>query len=148
MIQHTHMTMTTNDIWGGANFKASRNKNFFDCFVLLSLLLGSTSTMYFWQLVTCNSYRNPALLAKMISTMDIISDGRIELEIGAGWSENAYRAYECDRPSPIERIQQLDEALETIKLMYPQAEASFSGKYYSIVNPEFYPKPTQNLIRL
>jgi alkanesulfonate monooxygenase SsuD/methylene tetrahydromethanopterin reductase-like flavin-dependent oxidoreductase (luciferase family) len=79
MIQHTHMT--TYDIWGGANFKENSNKNFFECFVLLSLLLGSTSTMYFGQLVTCNSYRNPALLAKMISTMDIISDGRIELEI-------------------------------------------------------------------
>jgi alkanesulfonate monooxygenase SsuD/methylene tetrahydromethanopterin reductase-like flavin-dependent oxidoreductase (luciferase family) len=146
MIQHTHMT--TYDIWGGANFKANSNKNFFECFVLLSLLLGSTSTMYFGQLVTCNSYRNPALLAKMISTMDIISDGRIELEIGAGWSENAYRAYECDRPSSIERIQQLDEALEIIKLMYTQEEASFSGKYDSIVNAECYPKPIQNLIHL
>lgn len=130
-------------LMGGTIFKANRDKNFFECFVLISSLLGSTSNMRFGQLVTCNSYRNPALLAKMISTMDIISGGRIELGIGAGWSENESLAYGYDYPSSITRIKQLDEALEIIKLMYTQEEPSFSGNYYSIVNAGCYPKPVQ-----
>lgn len=130
-------------LWGGANFKANRNKNFFECFVLLSSLLGGTSSIRFGQLVTCNSYRNPALLAKMISTMDIISGGRIELGIGAGWSEDEYLAYGYDWPSSIARIKQLDESLRIIKLMFTQEEPSFSGKYYSIVNAACNPKPVQ-----
>jgi F420-dependent oxidoreductase-like protein len=128
---------------GGAISKANRNKNFFECFVLTSSLLGCTSSLRFGQLVTCNSYRNPALLAKMISTMDAISGGRVELGIGAGWFENEYHAYGYDYPSSITRIQQLDEAIEIIKLMYTQEQPSFLGKYYSIVNAVCYPKPVQ-----
>ena len=75
-------------LMGGTIFKPNRKKNFFECFVLISSLLGITSSIRFGQLVTCNSFRNPALLAKMISTMDVISEGRIELGIGAGWSED------------------------------------------------------------
>jgi alkanesulfonate monooxygenase SsuD/methylene tetrahydromethanopterin reductase-like flavin-dependent oxidoreductase (luciferase family) len=130
-------------LMGGANFRPNRNKNFFECFVLISSLLSSTSTLRFGQLVTCNSYRNPALLAKMISTMDIISGGRIELGIGAGWFKNEYHAYGYDYPPSIIRIQQLEEALTVIKLMYTQDEPSFLGKYYSIVNADCYPRPIQ-----
>lgn len=128
---------------GGTIFKANRDKNFFECFVLISSLLASTSNIRFGQVVTCNSFRNPALLAKMISTMDIISGGRIELGIGAGWSENECLAYGFDYCSSKTRIKQLDEALEIIKLMYTQKEPSYSGNYYSIVNAGCYPKPIQ-----
>lgn len=128
---------------GGTIFKPNGKKNFFECFVLISSLLGITSSIRFGQLVTCNSFRNPALLAKMISTMDVISGGRIELGIGAGWSEEEYHAYGYDPLNSFGRIQQLNEALEIIKLMYTRDEPSFSGKYYSIVNAECSPKPIQ-----
>lgn len=75
--------------------------------------------------------------------MDVISGGRIELGIGAGWSEDEYHAYGYDPPNLFGRIQQLNEALEIIKLTYTRDEPSFSGKYYSIVKrmlPEAYPK--------
>ena len=68
--------------------------------------------------MTCNSYRNPSLLAKIISTLDVISQGRTELGIGAGWYEQEYEAYGYDFPSHVTRINQLDEALTIIKAMW------------------------------
>jgi alkanesulfonate monooxygenase SsuD/methylene tetrahydromethanopterin reductase-like flavin-dependent oxidoreductase (luciferase family) len=130
-------------LWGGANFRSNHDKSFFECFVFLSSFIGITSRIRFGQLVTCNSYRNPALLAKMISTMDVLSSGRIELGIGAGWSEDEYRAFGYSHSSPFERIQQLDEALTIIKLMFTRDESSFSGKHYSIVNATCSPRPVQ-----
>jgi len=87
-------------LMGGANYKCNRKKNFFECFVLLSSLLNITSSIRFGQLVTCNSYRNPALLAKLVSTMDTISEGRIELGIGAGWDPDEFLAFGYDHQSP------------------------------------------------
>ena len=67
-------------------YYAPKNEtNFFDCFILLSAIAAITDRVKIGQVVTCSSYRNPALLAKMLSTLDIISEGRIELGIGAGW---------------------------------------------------------------
>jgi alkanesulfonate monooxygenase SsuD/methylene tetrahydromethanopterin reductase-like flavin-dependent oxidoreductase (luciferase family) len=68
-------------------------KNIFECFTLLSSLAAITKKVKIGQIVVCNSYRNPSLLAKMLSTLDIISDGRVELGIGAGWYEQEYVAY-------------------------------------------------------
>src|SRR5206468_6125643 len=67
-----------------------RNKNIFECFTLLSSLAAITERIKIGQIVTCNSYRNPSLVAKMLSTLDIISNGRVELGIGAGWYEQEY----------------------------------------------------------
>ena len=67
--------------------------NFFECYTLLSSLSTFTKRIKLGQIVTCNSYRNPALLAKMLSTLDVITGGRIELGIGAGWYEDEYNAY-------------------------------------------------------
>ena len=75
--------------------------------------------------------------------MDVISEGRIELGIGAGWSEDEDQTHGYDPPNSFGRIQQPNEALEIIKLMYRRDEPSFSGKYYSIVNAECSPKPIQ-----
>lgn len=130
-------------LMGGANHKSNRRRNLFECFVLLSSLFNITSTIRFGQLVTCNSYRNPALLAKMISTMDNISEGRVQLGIGAGWDADEYLAFGYEHLSSMQRIQQLEEALKIIKLMYTQDGSTFSGKYYSIVDVECYPKPVQ-----
>jgi F420-dependent oxidoreductase-like protein len=118
-------------------------KNFFECFALLSAVVAVTDNLKIGQIVTCNSYRNPALLAKMLSTLDVISNGRIELGIGAGWYEQEYKAYGYDYPSNASRIKQLDESLDIIKAMWTEKRATFSGKYYSIKNAVCNPKPMQ-----
>jgi F420-dependent oxidoreductase-like protein len=127
-------------------YYAPNNKNdLFECFTLLSSIAAITSKVKLGQVVTCNSYRNPALLAKMLSTLDIISDGRIELGIGAGWHEEEYMQYGYDFPATVVRIAQLDEAVSIIKAMWSKqnASSSFKGKYYSIKNAICNPKPLQ-----
>jgi F420-dependent oxidoreductase-like protein len=128
-------------------YYAPSNKNdFFECFTLLSSLAAITSKVKLGQVVTCNSYRNPALLAKMLSTLDVISNGRVELGIGAGWHEEEYRQYGYDFPTTIMRIEQLDEAISIIKAMWSKQNASspsFKGKYYYIKDAICNPKPLQ-----
>ena len=120
------------------------NKNIFECLTLLSSLTTITKRIKIGQVVTCNSYRNPSLLAKIISTLDVISNGRAELGIGAGWYGQEYEAYGYDFPSPAIRISQLDEALTIIKAMWSnERSASFEGKYYKIKDAICNPKPIQ-----
>ena len=95
------------------------------------------------QIVTCNSYRNPALLAKMLSTLDVISNGRIELGIGAGWYEKEYLAYGYDFLYHRERIKQLDESISIIKEMWTKRHASFEGRHYKVKDAICNPKPIQ-----
>lgn len=117
--------------------------NFFDCFILLSAIAAITDRVKIGQVVTCSSYRNPALLAKMLSTLDIISKGRIELGIGAGWHKEEYRQYGYDFPSAPIRIEQLDESITIIKSMWTEGRATFRGKHYSINGAICNPKPIQ-----
>jgi F420-dependent oxidoreductase-like protein len=127
-------------------YYAPNNKNdFFECFTLLSSIAAITSKVKLGQVVTCNSYRNPALLAKMLSTLDIISNGRIELGIGAGWHEEEYRQYGYYFPTTPVRIEQLDEAISIIKAMWSKrnTSSSFKGKHYSIKDAICNPKPLQ-----
>ena len=124
-------------------FKGNWEVNFFECYVLLSAILAVTKRLRIGQTVTCNPYRNPALLAKMISTMDVISNGRMELGIGAGWYEKEFRSYGYDFPPNIDRIRQLDEALYIIRSMWTKRKTTFNGKYYSIEGAICKPKPVQ-----
>jgi F420-dependent oxidoreductase-like protein len=124
-------------------FYNDRNKNIFECFTLLSALAATTERIKIGQIVTCNSYRNPSLVAKMLSTLDIISTGRVELGIGAGWYEREYIAYGYHFPSNVSRIKQLDESLSIIKAMWKEKRASFEGKYYRIKDAICNPKPIQ-----
>ena len=124
-------------------FKDDIEKNVFECFTLLSATATITKRIKIGQIVTCNSYRNPALLAKMVSTLDVISKGRMELGMGAGWYEKEYLAYGYDFPSHIERIKQLDESLSIIKEMWIKKSASFEGNYYTIKEAICNPKPIQ-----
>jgi len=93
---------------------------------------------------TCNSYRPPAYMAKVASNVDVISGGRLEFSIGAGWYEHEYLAYGYEFPKPSVRIGQLDEAVQIIRKMWTEDEASFEGKYYSIKGAINRPKPLQD----
>lgn len=125
-------------------YKNDLYKNIFECLTLLSSVTAITKRIKIGQVVTCNSYRNPSLLAKMISTLDVISHGRSELGIGAGWYGREYESYGYDFPSHVTRINQLDEALTIIKAMWSsERAASFEGKHYKIKDAICNPKPIQ-----
>jgi alkanesulfonate monooxygenase SsuD/methylene tetrahydromethanopterin reductase-like flavin-dependent oxidoreductase (luciferase family) len=91
--------------------------------------------------VLCNSFRNPAHLAKMAATMQALSGGRLVLGIGAGWNEEEYRAYGWPFPPASARIAQLDEAIQVIRSMWADAPANFAGQHYQIANAYCEPRP-------
>lgn len=125
-------------------YKNDVNKNIFECLTLLSSLTAITKRIKIGQIVTCNSYRNPALLAKITSTLDVISHGRSELGIGAGWYGREYASYGYDFPTHVTRIDQLDEALTIVKAMWSNERSpSFEGEYYRIKDAICNPKPIQ-----
>ena len=117
--------------------------NFFECFTLLSAISAYTKKMKIGQIVTCNSYRHPALLAKMVATLDVITNGRSELGIGAGWYEEEYNSYGYHYFSDIIRISQLEESIQIIRKLWMQKIANFHGKYYSLDGAICFPKPIQ-----
>ena len=94
--------------------------------------------------VLCNSFRPPALLAKMGATLDVISGGRFELAIGAGWHEPEYTAYGFDFPPPGVRIAQLGEALKVIKALWTGERTDFDGRYYRLRGGLCRPRPIQS----
>jgi F420-dependent oxidoreductase-like protein len=94
--------------------------------------------------VLCNSFRSPALLAKMGATLDVISGGRFELAIGAGWHEPEYHAYGFPFPGPGTRIAQLAEALRIIKLLWAGERVEFEGRHYRLHGGMCRPRPIQS----
>ncbi|MEK6877866.1 MAG: TIGR03560 family F420-dependent LLM class oxidoreductase, partial [Thermoproteota archaeon] len=121
-----------------------RTLPFFEAYTLLSAIAAITTKLRIGQVVTCNSYRSPSLLAKMASTLDAISNGRLEFGIGAGWFEYEYNSYGYPFDSASARIEQLDESITIIKKMWQKEKSSFKGKHYSIKNAICSPKPIQN----
>jgi len=91
--------------------------------------------------VLCNSFRNPAHLAKMVATAQALSGGRVILGIGAGWNEEEYRAYGWRFPSARVRIAQLAEAIQLIRAMWIEAPANYEGEYYQLANAYCEPRP-------
>ncbi len=115
----------------------------FECWTSTAALARDTKRVRIGQLVTCNSYRNPALLAKMASTVDALSHGRLDFGIGAGWYEEEYRAYGYPYPETRERLQRLREAIQVILAMWTQDEARFEGTYYQVRGAINQPKGVQ-----
>ncbi|MEM3891096.1 MAG: TIGR03560 family F420-dependent LLM class oxidoreductase [Nitrososphaerales archaeon] len=125
-------------------YKAESIGPCFEGWMLLSYLAPITRKVRLGMLVLCNSYRNPALVAKMAATLDNISQGRLEFGIGAGWYEAEYRSYGYDYPKASTRILMLKESLEVITKMWCEEKPSFKGRYYSIKDAYCYPKPLQH----
>jgi alkanesulfonate monooxygenase SsuD/methylene tetrahydromethanopterin reductase-like flavin-dependent oxidoreductase (luciferase family) len=92
-------------------------------------------------IVLGQSYRNPALLAKMAASLQWLTGGRLILGIGAGWKEDEYRAYGYEYPLPATRIGELEESVQIIRKLWTESPASFQGKYYSIANAVVAPHP-------
>ncbi len=115
----------------------------FESWTSTAALTRDTKRVRIGQLVTCNGYRNPALLAKMASTVDVMSHGRLDFGIGAGWYEHEYRAYGYDYLDAPERLRYLREAIQVILAMWTQDEAVFEGKYYQVRGAINQPKGVQ-----
>jgi F420-dependent oxidoreductase-like protein len=109
----------------------------------LAALAMATDRVRLGLMVTGNTYRHPAVLAKMATTVDIISGGRLILGVGAGWFELEHRAYGIPFPRVAERLRRLEETLEIIRRLWTEERANFSGKYHSVENAVFNPKPVQ-----
>jgi alkanesulfonate monooxygenase SsuD/methylene tetrahydromethanopterin reductase-like flavin-dependent oxidoreductase (luciferase family) len=114
-----------------------------ECWTTLSALSAATKKIRLGTMVTCNSFRNPALLAKMAATLDNISNGRLELGIGAGVQKSEHDAYGFSFPSPRVRIERLNEAVELIKKMWTEDTTHYNGTYYNILDAACEPKPIQ-----
>ena len=115
----------------------------FECWTSTATLARDTKRVRIGQLVTCNGYRNPALLAKMASTVDVLSHGRLDFGIGAGWYEHEYRAYGYDFPDVPTRLRSLRDAVRIIHAMWMQEEAIFEGKYHQVRGAINQPKGVQ-----
>lgn len=129
--------------WIMDHFTWGPNSAVFECWTTLSALSRETSKIHLGPFFLCNSYRNPALVAKMAATLDVISGGRLEVGIGAGWKEDEYIAYGYPFGSAAERIGRIDEAASIIKLMWSRKPATFQGKYYRVQNAVCQPQPLQ-----
>ena len=115
----------------------------FECWSLMAALSQVTENVRIGQMCTCNSYRNPAYLTKVASTIDSMSGGRLEFAIGAGWYDQEYKAYGYDYPSAGVRLKMLEEALQIYIAVTTQDKASFEGDYYTIKDAINQPKPLQ-----
>lgn len=112
----------------------------FEAWTITAALTRDTSRVNVGQMVTCNGYRNPALLAKMASTVDVMSHGRLFFGLGAGWYEHEWRAYGYTFPETRDRMRAFREACGIISKMWTEDEPTFAGEYYTIDKPINEPK--------
>ncbi len=114
-----------------------------EAWTALSALAMATKRVRLGVMVTGNTYRSPAVLAKMATTVDIVSGGRLILGIGAGWFEQEHREYGIPFHTVGGRLRRLDESVEIIKRLWIEERASFKGRYYELREASFKPKPLQ-----
>ncbi|MFQ5948434.1 MAG: LLM class F420-dependent oxidoreductase [Acidimicrobiia bacterium] len=106
-------------------------------------LAEATQRVRLGQMCTCNSYRHPSYLTKVASCVDVISGGRLEFAIGAGWYRHEYEGYGYEFPSASVRIGMLDEAVQIIKAMWTEDVTSFQGRFYELRGAINHPRPLQ-----
>jgi alkanesulfonate monooxygenase SsuD/methylene tetrahydromethanopterin reductase-like flavin-dependent oxidoreductase (luciferase family) len=114
-----------------------------ECLALLTGMLMSTKRLRIGPLVICYAFRNPALLAKMLCTIDHLGKGRLEIGLGIGWKPEEFKEYGYDFAPTAVRLRQFEETLEILKLMFTQRRATFSGRYYTVTEAHNNPKPLQ-----
>ena len=115
----------------------------YEAWTLMAALAAVTDTVRLGQMCTCNGYRSPAYLAKVAASIDVISGGRLEMGIGAGWYEHEYDGYGYEFPKPSVRIGQLGEAVEIMRRLWTEPEVDFKGNHYQLQGAICQPKPVQ-----
>ncbi len=142
--------------WADANgfFSISINDHFFsplgsphtpqlECFSTLSALASITKNVRLVPTVSAISFRTPPMLAKIASTLDHLSNGRLILGLGSGWQRSEYDAHGYPYPPNLERIDQLGDAIRLIKAMWTQESPTYRGRYFAVENAFNNPRPTQ-----
>ena len=110
---------------------------------VLAALLAQTRRIRGGLMVTANTFRHPGVLAKIATTIDRISNGRVEVGLGAGWFEAEHQQYGLELPPMRERLQRLDEACSILKALWTMPRATFDGKHYQVREAYHEPKPVQ-----
>lgn len=119
-----------------------------EAWITLAALGAQVPRLRIGTLVAGNTYRHPAVLAKMAATLDHITGGRVVLGLGSGWQENEHRQYGIPFYTVGERLKRLDEACQVIKLLYTEQSANFDGEYYRLDGASLEPKPVQDPLPL
>jgi len=119
------------------------NTDCLEAWTLLAALAVRTQRIRIGPMVTSQSYRNPALLAKIAAGVDVMSKGRLDFGLGAGWKDLEYRAYGYEFPDAPTRVTQMIETLEICTRMWKEERATYQGKHYRIENALCSPKPMQ-----
>ncbi len=143
-------------IWADQNgfYSVSINDHFFspfgsgqvpqlECFSTLSAIAAVTKNVRLTPTVTAMSFRTPPMLAKITSTLDQISNGRLLLGLGSGWQRSEYDAHGYPYPSNAERLEQLDDGIKVLKAMWTEDEPTYRGHYFSIEKAYNHPRPVQ-----
>jgi alkanesulfonate monooxygenase SsuD/methylene tetrahydromethanopterin reductase-like flavin-dependent oxidoreductase (luciferase family) len=112
-----------------------------EAFTTLTYLAAKHPQLKFGNAVLCQSFRNPALVAKMGATLQFMSGGRFILGLGAGWHEAEHKAYGYDFPPGRERVAQVEEAIQIIRKMWQEEKATFEGRYYQVADARCEPRP-------
>ena len=112
-----------------------------ESFTTLTYMSALYPQLTFGHTVMCQSFRNPALVANMGATLQFLSGGRFILGMGAGWHTEEYRAFGYDFPPAHTRVEQLEEALQIIRALWTEEEATFKGRYYRVSKARCEPKP-------
>ena len=128
--------------------KDSAQTNCLEAWTLLAALARDTKTLRLGTMVTSQSYRNPALLAKTAAGVDHMSNGRLEFGVGTGWKELEYTAYGYAFPEAGTRVDQLIDTVEICLRMWREDKATYHGKHYRIDDAQCMPKPVQKPLPL
>lgn len=126
------------------NVPVPSNESIFECWTTMAALSQVTSRIRLGQMVGCAGYRNPGLLAKITSNVDVMSGGRLEWGIGGGWYEHEYQAYGYDYPEAKVRLGMLRDTVEIVTAMWRDADATYDGRYLSVSGAQCDPKPLQD----
>jgi F420-dependent oxidoreductase-like protein len=116
----------------------------FECWTTIAAISQLTTRVRLGQMVGCTPYRNPGLLAKITSNVDVMSGGRLDWGIGAGWYEHEFLGYGYEFRAPKDRIGMLRETVEIVKSMWTDAETTYEGRYYNLRGAQCDPKPVQS----
>ena len=123
-----------------------QGKSCIECWTTLAGLAAATKRINLGPLVSCYGYHRPTILAKMATTVDIISDGRLIFGIGAGWHEAEFKGFMGGFPSLRERMRGLEESVEICKTMFANEYTTYHGKLYTVENVQNKPQPVQKHI--
>lgn len=115
----------------------------FECWTTLAALAEATRSVRLGQMVSCAAYRNPGLVAKITANVDVISDGRLDWGIGAGWYQNEFEGYGYEFLSNRDRIKVLAETVEIVKSMWTEPETTYEGEFFQLRRANCDPKPVQ-----